>query len=102
MTNEGPPWRSTVIRTLRSPIEQSLLQASHCRRVRRASWHQWRWQPAVFVPSGVSALLNTLLALLAVLAVMTAHAVYKLVRLPFRLVRGLFRHSRKPAHVTAG
>lgn len=47
-------------------------------------------------------MLNTLLALLAVIAVMTAHAVYKLVRLPFRLLRGLFRHSRKPTQVTAG
>jgi hypothetical protein len=40
---------------------------------------------------------NTLLALLAVIAVMTAHAVYRLLRLPFRLLRGLFRHSAKPA-----
>ena len=51
---------------------------------------------------GVLALLNTILALIAVLAVMATHAVYRLVRLPFRLVRGLFRHSRKPARVTAG
>ncbi|MGU3282220.1 hypothetical protein [Methylobacterium mesophilicum] len=44
---------------------------------------------------------NTLLALLAVIAVMTAHAVYRLLRLPFRLLRGLFRHSAEPARVTA-
>lgn len=44
-------------------------------------------------------MLNTLLALVAVLAVMTAHAVYKLVRLPFRLLRGLFRHERKRAQL---
>jgi hypothetical protein len=46
-------------------------------------------------------LLNTLLALVAVLAVMVAHAVYKLVRLPFRLLRGLFRHKARPAPMTA-
>jgi hypothetical protein len=46
-------------------------------------------------------LLNTILALLAVVAVMAAHAVYKLVRLPFRLLRGLFRHNRKPTPLTA-
>lgn len=46
-------------------------------------------------------MLNTVLALLAVLAVMAAHALYKLLRLPFRLLRGLFRHSSKPAQVTA-
>jgi hypothetical protein len=45
-------------------------------------------------------MLNTLLAVLAVLAVMTAHAVYKLVRLPFRLIRGLFRHKARPAPLT--
>ncbi|WP_267427601.1 hypothetical protein [Methylobacterium sp. GC_Met_2] len=44
---------------------------------------------------------NTLLALLALIAVMAAHATYKLVRLPFRLVRGLFRHKGPRAHVTA-
>ena len=52
------------------------------------------------MPPGVPALLNTLLALLAVLAVMAAHAVYKLVRLPFRLVRGLFRHNGPQAQLT--
>ncbi|MGU3667924.1 hypothetical protein ACLBX9_27375 [Methylobacterium sp. A49B] len=46
-------------------------------------------------------MLNTALALLAVLAVMTAHAIYRLIRLPFRLLRGLFRHTRKPARATA-
>lgn len=46
-------------------------------------------------------MLNTLLALLAVLAVMTAHAIYKLMRRPFRLLRGLFRHGPKPAPQTA-
>lgn len=49
---------------------------------------------------GVPALLNTLLALLAVLAVMAAHAVYRLLRLPFRLLRGLFRHKAAPAPLT--
>jgi hypothetical protein len=44
--------------------------------------------------------LNTILALLAVLAVMAAHAVYRLVRLPFRLLRSLFRHSSKPTQLT--
>ncbi|MGE8130924.1 hypothetical protein ACQKQD_28480 [Methylobacterium sp. NPDC080182] len=46
-------------------------------------------------------MLNTILALLAVLAVMAAHALYKLVRLPFRLLRGLFQYSSKPARMTA-
>ncbi|MDP4002704.1 hypothetical protein [Methylobacterium sp. NEAU K] len=45
-------------------------------------------------------MLNTILALLTVLAVMAAHAVYRLLRLPFRLLRGLFRHNSKPAQVT--
>ena len=45
-------------------------------------------------------MLNTILALLAVLTVMAAHAVYRLVRLPFRLLRGLFRHDRKSARVS--
>lgn len=44
---------------------------------------------------------NTLLALLAVITVMAAHAAYRLVRLPFRLVRGLFRQKATPAQVTA-
>ena len=39
---------------------------------------------------GVHALRNTLLALLAVVAVMTAHAIVKLLLLPFRALRGLF------------
>ena len=46
-------------------------------------------------------MLNTILALLAVLAVMAAHAVYRLLRLPFRLLRGLFRHDGKSAQLTA-
>jgi hypothetical protein len=54
----------------------------------------------VFLLLGVPALLNTLLALVAVLAVMIAHAVYKLVRLPFRLLRGLFRHKAPTARLT--
>jgi hypothetical protein len=53
------------------------------------------------MPPGVPALLNTILAVVAVLAVMAAHAVYKLLRLPFRLLLGLFRHSHKPAPLTA-
>ena len=51
--------------------------------------------------AGSTRVLNTILALLAVLAVMTAHAVYKLVRLPFRLLRDLFRHKARPASLTA-
>ena len=47
-------------------------------------------------------MLNTGLAVLTVLAVMAAHAVYKLLRLPFRLMRGLFRYKAKPARVTTG
>lgn len=46
------------------------------------------------------ALRNTLLALLAVVVVMAAHGVAKLVLLPFRALRGLFRHSAKPAPIT--
>jgi hypothetical protein len=45
-------------------------------------------------------MLNTLLAVLAVLVVMTAHAAFKLVRLPFRLMRALFRHKARPAALT--
>ncbi|WP_267359101.1 MULTISPECIES: hypothetical protein [unclassified Methylobacterium] len=44
---------------------------------------------------------NTLLALLAVISVMVTHAVYRLLRLPFRLVGGLFRHKAPPARLTA-
>ena len=40
-------------------------------------------------------MLNTSLALLTVLAVLLARAVLKLVFLPFRIIRGLFR--RRPA-----
>lgn len=46
-------------------------------------------------------MLNTLLALLAVLAVMLAHGIAKLILLPFRILRGLFRHAAKPSRVTA-
>ncbi|EIZ81852.1 hypothetical protein WYO_5440 [Methylobacterium sp. GXF4] len=46
-------------------------------------------------------MLNTLLAVLAVVVVMLAHGVARLVLLPFRVVRGLFRHSSKRARVTA-
>jgi hypothetical protein len=46
--------------------------------------------------------LNTLLALLAVVVVMAAHAVYRLVRLPFRLLRGLFRHKARLTRITVG
>ncbi|MCJ2061328.1 hypothetical protein MKK63_01170 [Methylobacterium sp. J-088] len=58
-------------------------------------------RPAVFKPPRVPALLNTLLALLAVLVVMAAHAAYQLVSLPFRLLRGLFRHKARSAPLTA-
>lgn len=50
---------------------------------------------------GVHALRNTLLALLAVATVMAVHAVLKLLLLPFRTLRGLFRHKTPSAHVTA-
>lgn len=53
------------------------------------------------MPPGVPALLNTILAVVAVLAVMAAHAVYKLLRLPFRLLRGLFRYRSKSTPLTA-
>jgi hypothetical protein len=53
------------------------------------------------MPPGVPALLNTILAVVAVLAVMATHAVYRLLRLPFRLVRGLFWPTAKPASLTA-
>ena len=43
---------------------------------------------------------DTLLALLAVATVMVAHAVLKLLMLPFRALLGLFRHSAKPAPIT--
>lgn len=46
-------------------------------------------------------MLNTILALLAVLTVMAAHALYRLVRLPFRLLRGLFRHKAPRTQLTA-
>lgn len=46
-------------------------------------------------------MLNTLLAVLAVVVVMLAHGVAKLVLLPFRALRGLFRHKAAPIRVTA-
>ena len=55
----------------------------------------------MFEPPGVPALRNTLLALLAVLVVMATHVAYRLVSLPFRLLRGLFRHKVRPASLTA-
>lgn len=42
-------------------------------------------------------MLNAILALLAVVAVMTAYGVTRLILLPFRILRGLFRHRRKSA-----
>ncbi|MGU3664931.1 hypothetical protein ACLBX9_12160 [Methylobacterium sp. A49B] len=45
-------------------------------------------------------MLNTLLALLAVVVVMAAHGIAKLVLLPFRTLRGLFRHNPMPNQVT--
>ncbi|WP_187278923.1 hypothetical protein [Methylobacterium sp. WL2] len=45
-------------------------------------------------------MLNTLLALLAVVVVMAAHAVAKLVLLPFRVLRGLFRHKASLVRLT--
>ncbi len=55
----------------------------------------------MFMPPGVPTLRNTLLALLAVLAVMVAHALYRLMSLPFRALRGLFRHKARPVLLTA-
>ncbi|MHC2109059.1 hypothetical protein [Methylobacterium sp. CM6246] len=43
---------------------------------------------------------NTLLAVLAVVVVMAAHAVAKLVLLPFRVLRSLFRHKTSPVRLT--
>lgn len=57
--------------------------------------------PPSITPPGVRRVLNTLLALLAVVVVMAAHGLAKLVLLPFRALRGLFRHSAKPAPITA-
>jgi hypothetical protein len=53
-------------------------------------------------PSEGAAMINTLLAVLAVLAVMAVHAVCKLLLMPFRILRSLFRHNSKPGRVTAG
>ena len=46
-------------------------------------------------------MLNTLLALLAVLVVMAAHGVAKLVLLPFRALRDLFRYKGPQAQLMA-
>jgi hypothetical protein len=43
---------------------------------------------------------DTLLALLAVVAVLAVHGLIKLLILPFRIVRDLFRHSRKLPRIT--
>jgi hypothetical protein len=40
------------------------------------------------------------LALLAVVIVVTVHGLFKLL-LPFRLLRGLFRHKARPPPLTA-
>ena len=50
---------------------------------------------------GVPNVLNTLLALLAVAVVMAAHGLAKLVLLPFRTLRGLFRHKGLQAQLIA-
>ena len=46
-------------------------------------------------------MLNILLALLAVAVVMAAHGIAKLVLLPFRTLRGLFRHKGLQAQLIA-
>ena len=46
-------------------------------------------------------MLNTLLAVLAVVVVMAVHSVVRLLTLPFRAVRALFRHSVAPVQLTA-
>jgi hypothetical protein len=46
-------------------------------------------------------MLNTILAVVAVLTITDADAVYKLLRLPFRLLRGFFRHKAAPVQLTA-
>ena len=43
---------------------------------------------------------NTILALLAVLAVIIGHAACKLLLLPFRPLRGLFRYRAPPTRLT--
>ena len=51
--------------------------------------------------AGSICMLNTLLALLAVLVVMAAHGVAKLVLLPFRALRDLFRYKGPQAQLMA-
>jgi hypothetical protein len=46
-------------------------------------------------------MLNTILAVVAVLTITAADAVYKLLPLPFRLLRGLFRHKAAPVQLMA-
>jgi hypothetical protein len=46
-------------------------------------------------------LLNTLLALLTVVVIMAVHGVVRLLTLPFRAVRALFRHDARPASLTS-
>lgn len=46
-------------------------------------------------------MLNIALALLAVAVVMAVHSVVRLLTLPFRAVRALFRHDARPAPLTA-
>ena len=43
-------------------------------------------------------MLNTLLALVAVVIVVAVHGVLRVLSLPFRAVRALFRHKLSPAH----
>lgn len=45
-------------------------------------------------------MLNTLLALLAVVVVMAVHGLLKLLLMPFRALRGLFRYRAKRAEMT--
>ena len=45
--------------------------------------------------------IDTFLALLVVTVVLAVHGVIKLLLMPFRLLRGLFRYRSKPAPLTA-
>ena len=46
-------------------------------------------------------MLNTILALLAVVVVMAVHGVVRMLTLPFRAVRALFRHSAATVQLAA-
>lgn len=46
-------------------------------------------------------MLKTLLAILTVFAVVALHGLLKLPTLPFRAVRGLFRHAPAPVRAAA-